>query len=324
MKYSLGIVITLLLIPYTLYAQPQSENNLTDAFWMEIWSDTSYRHTNFSSDEKDNKEEDFVITSLSLGTGFRFILANHLFLDPYLKFNLVGDWGRNLWNDVYWNNYYSWGFGGRLRHEYERNDNNKNPLWVDSFSIDIFMEYLFIENSLDNSKDKLPSNLNSENFRSGFSSWLAINSKTFFNNEVSLWGEMWSEFAYESTNFADEDYKNYYILRLNPAIGLKKDLHKFSIQPYYKCSFVEDFGDKRWNKEPWLNNVEYGPGIRLSFEDLIPIDESSLHLYTEFMNIYYFGRVEKEKYEGTSEEDFRVGINIWLPLGATKGSQRRF
>ena len=134
---------------------------------------------------------------------------------------------------------------------------------------------------------------------------------------------MWSQFSYESTNFSDKGFDNFFILNLNPTVGFKMDLNRISIQPYFRFSIKTDFGNEQWNMEPWLNNIEYGPGVRLSLGKLLPKLEISFHLYTEILKIYYFARVDSNKYINQSDNDFHIGISLWLPMGATKGSRPR-
>jgi hypothetical protein len=319
-----AIIITIIFAAYTSHSEPASASSLVDRLWAEIWTDTSYRSTNFGSDAKESKEEDFVITYLSGSAGVRFPLTEGISLDPYFKLDLVRDWCGNEWNDVYWNNNLDWGFGARAVYDYAAKTGNGGFFRVNSLSIHLFAEYLLIEDSLDGSKDKLPDGIHGSNVRSGVGSWLSIDTRPFLFDTMALWGEMWSEFAYENTGFSDREHGNFFILRLSPTIGLKLDvLKELSIQPYYALSLTSDFGNEEWNREPWLNGLEYGPGLRLSLGGFLPIEQLSLHLRAELLHSHYFGRVDEEKYAAQADRDFRVGLNIWLPLGATKGRLSR-
>ena len=171
-----------------------------------------------------------------------------------------------------------------------------------------------VDDSFDGAKEQLPSDLSLENFRAGFVSWMSVGTRTFFDRFLSIWGEMWSEFAYETTNFSDEGQDDYYILQLTPLVGLYADFGKFSVQPYYKLDLRRDFGGRTWNKEPWLNRSKHGPGIRIPIQQFIKMDHASIYLFAEYMDIKYHSRVGDERLKDWASYDYRTGLQFWIPL----------
>jgi len=176
-----------------------------------------------------------------------------------------------------------------------------------------FVEILFLSRSFIAGKDGIPEDISKINLRTGFHSWISVDSKKF--SGFSLWGEMWSELSYNSSNFGKKGNKKYGIIVLQPKIGLK---FKSLLQVYCKLDLMVDIGGKEWNKEPWLNNIKIGPGIRTG--NIKIYDGSSIHIYAEYLDINYFSRVNPIKYQNLSSNVFRIGIELWLPFGTTKGS----
>jgi hypothetical protein len=141
----------------------------------------------------------------------------------------------------------------------------------------------------------------------------------------NLWGEMWSDFTYGTTNFYQRGLDNYYILLFQPKIGASakfgaKDGIHISLEPYIKLDFAEDFGKEDWNKQLWSNNTTYGPGLRLVFDNYAPLKSASVKLFAETLSINYPERIGS-KADGRADSDFRAGINIWLPLGSSSWSK---
>nr|VFJ69018.1 MAG: hypothetical protein BECKDK2373C_GA0170839_12031 [Candidatus Kentron sp. DK] len=208
-----------------------------------------------------------------------------------------------------------WGGGARVFREWRGNGDKC------IFSMAPFAEYLTRENSPDGSKDRIPVDREQHNLRAGIGSWSELKGQGEYSD---LWFEMWSEFAYNSTNFEKGTEKDYYLLNLNPYVGYKWDFGKsgispyLSVQPYYRASFIRDFGKDTWNKMPWLNNISHGPGIRLSLENLINKHNMNFYLFVEHQNIEYPSRVEPSHYENNFDDDVSVGIRIWMPFGAIK------
>ena len=56
------------------------------------------------------------------------------------------------------------------------------------------------------------------------------------------------------------------------------------------------------------------PEIKLLKTD----QEADFYLYAEYVQIDYFSRVDAESYEFTADDDFRAGVEIFLPFGSTK------
>jgi hypothetical protein len=135
---------------------------------------------------------------------------------------------------------------------------------------------------------------------------------------------MWGEFAYESTNFYEDEKEDFFILTLQPKLGLKVRLcDVVSLQPYFGADFKTDFADETWNKKPWLNRIQYGPGVRLAFGNMDSLKNANIYLYCEDLSIDYLSRVNGDEYKYISKGDTRIGIQFWLPFGATRDSVYR-
>ncbi|MDY7037032.1 MAG: hypothetical protein SV375_12830 [Thermodesulfobacteriota bacterium] len=307
--------------------ESKKDSTMDDIFWMEAWSDNSYRDTNFGLEnpfwDRDYKEKDFIISMLTVKVGGRLPLYKNIYLDPYMKFELIGDWGNDMWNDVYWNNNFKWGPGARLRYEFKSSEQGTGS-WFKNLNLDIFSEYLTMEDSIDSSKNVIPDRVPNNNFRAGSSIWLSIDSRNTISDLVSFWGEMWGELAYESTNFYEAEKEDFYILALQPKLGLKFRLSNIvSLQPYFCADFKMDFADEKWNKKPWLNHIQYGPGIRLGFGNIKFLKNANIYLYWEDLSIDYLSRVSEDEYKYLASSDTRIGIEFWFPFGATKESVYR-
>lgn len=306
--------LILLIIAVTPSTSFDQSNDNKALLWTEVWANTSYRETNFGVERADYQEKDFFPTILSINTGIRLSIAPCLFFDPYLNIDVSEDFGNKPWNRVFWNNKTVVGPGTRLRYEYEGKDEEKGLFTLNSFFLGIFTEYLFMFDSLNGSNDPIPDSVNSENLRIGMDSWISIESKGY--NALSLWGEAWGECSYNSTNFYLKENDNFYSLSIQPRIGIQYKHEKFSLQPYYKLHLSADFGDKSWNKEPWFNNIQYGPGIRLLFENFKVKEGMVLLIYAESLKIDYLSRVDESKCSNISSEDYRINIEMWVPFGA--------
>jgi hypothetical protein len=316
--YISASILLLVLMPCTIKAEEQDQAAFSEKLFLEIWNDNSYRRTEFGTDEPDYSEEDFYISQLWVQTGARFDVMENVFFNTHFVFELVGDWGSEEWNDVYWNNMQVWGAGGRLSYEISPDPVDGQFLWVSDFNVELFADLLFSESTLDGANEEIPKEDLSNNVRTGISVWTALDSRDFFSGGMSLWAEIWGEFAYESTGFAEDYADNYYLFTIESLVGPQFPFGEISLQPYYAIDIIRDFGNEQWNKEPWLNNITYGPGIRLSLGSLLPVEQADLYLYAEYVNIDYFSRVESELYENTADDDVRFGIEIYLPFGATQ------
>ncbi|HBI15536.1 MAG TPA: hypothetical protein DDY20_08500 [Desulfobulbaceae bacterium] len=327
------ILALLLLLSVVSLAVAQAPATLAERLFFELWSDNSYRSTNFGADEpayrEDDffqpayREEDYLLSQLSLQAGLRTAVADSLFFDMRLSFELTGDWANEEWNDAYWNNMVAWGPGARLSYETSAEEDENRALWVSDFNAEFFADLLFSDDSPDQGKERIPALDARDNFRTGLSVWSAIDSREMFSGAMSLWAEIWAEAAYETTAFAEEPAEDFYPLNLDILAGPQFPVGRIAVQPYAAITVSCDLGDEAWNKEPWLNNVTWGPGFRLSMGDLVPIAEADLYLYAEYLEVDYFSRVDEESYAYSADEDFRAGIELYLPFGATRDRIKR-
>jgi len=301
--------------------------------WLEIGSDIGYQKNNFWFKDQKN----FGISVLDTKGGYRFYISElsktaYLFVDPYLRFELLGDLGGKEHNEFFWNNNLRYGPGIRVRIEHKINDEQSKYEWAKEYdfrfnyaNIDYYAEYLHI-NFIDRGQ-AVPDNIPRNDFRTGFNSWISADNNAKLSSKFmgGIWFEMWSDLTYYTTNFFLEGKDNFWILTLSPKIGLRGAYipwEGIAMEPYYRLDYVQDFLNKDWNKEAWSNNTKYGPGIRLSLGGLTKQTDTSIYLYTEYLNIDYHSRVGS-KSAGLSTNDFRAGLNLWIPFGASKGSQGR-
>ena len=302
-----------------------------DQLWIEIWNETAWHSTNFGVDSQYYKEEDWYRSSSNVRFGYRFPLKwqaenedHGWFLDPYIRLDLEYDFGNESWNKYAWNNHQKYGPGIRLRHEFQNDpEEPANFFWINSMTNDFYIEYLRIMDSIDSNKDDQADIVPEDNFRAGLNSYIAATSKLLFNEHAKVFAEMWEDFGYSSTNFYQDNIEDYYILQLQPKLGLSWIFEDFSLQPYLFADLVYDFGQNDWNKHEWLNNVKYGPGFRVSFSDIYNRKGTNIRLFVEYTKIHYFERVDEAEYENKADKDVVAGIELWLPFGSTKNSVDR-
>lgn len=314
-------ILTMVVISWLLDVRSALAVDVTQKrqhWWLEIGSDIGYQRTNAWYETQKN----FGISILSTRGGYRLYLNDFLFIDPYFKAELLGDLGGKEHNKFFWNNNLKYGPGVRVRMEHKKKieSGKEYGIRVNYANLDYYTEYLgisFIDRGVD-----IPDNIPREDFRTGLNSWISIDN----NYKLSpigimggLWFEMWSDLTYHSTNFYLEGKDKFNILTLSPKIGLRVAYHGVALEPYFRLDYVHDFLNKDWNKEAWSNNTKYGPGIRLSLGGLTKRpDTPTIYLYTEYVEIDYASRVGW-KSAGLSTDDFRAGINLWIPFGASRG-----
>ncbi|MBI4690822.1 MAG: hypothetical protein HY754_11260 [Nitrospirae bacterium] len=290
-------------------------------WWLEIGGDIGYQKTDFWFED----QQHFGKSVMDARGGYRFYISDYLFVDPYLRFELLGDLGGEEQNKFFWNNNLRYGPGIRVRaeHKIEYKVDEEHAFRFNYANLDYYAEYLHIS-FIDRGQD-IPDNIPRNDFRTGFNSWISADSSSKLsegNLMGGIWFEMWSDLTYHTTNFFLENKDNFCILTLSPKVGLRGDYHGIALEPYYRLDYVHDFLNEDWNKEAWSNNTKYGPGIRLSLGGLTKRTDTSIYLYTEYLNIDFDSRVGS-KSSGLSTNDFRAGLNLWIPFGASKGSQGR-
>ena len=329
----LGILILSWSYKSTAFADDINSPKEIKYWWLEIGSDIGYQRSNawYAT------QKDFWISILAAKGGYRFDFKKipFLYIDPYFKAELWWDLGNNDQNKFFWNNNLRYGPGVRVRAEYrEKCEDDKEkikdkkekchkdyniayPLRVNYANLDYFIEYLGI-NFIDRGQS-VPDNIPRNDFRTGLNSWVSIDNNINFGStglRGGIWFEMWGDLTYHSTNFFMDGKDNFNILTLSPKAGLRMAYGGVALEPYFRFDYVRDILDKDWNKEAWSNNTKYGPGIRLSLGGLTKRDNTSIYIYAEYVKIDYDSRVGL-KSAGLSTDDFRAGINLWIPFGAS-------
>lgn len=339
-----------------------STDAATPGYWAEIYNDFSYRTTNFGDDNVNIKADDFLINALVVKGGLRFDvidkkyhdkdredLKSGLYFDIYGKGEVLYDFLNKQWNDNVFSNNEK--IGGGLRLKYERRPaSHKRGLY---FSGELFSEYLHLYKSFDSSKDVFFKDINHDDVRVGFNTWSTyekeLNRKQVEDarkeeieiNPFLLFSELYGDFSYHTSNFATKNQNDYLILVLAPKIGLATELTAknnstikqlndkflpFSVKLglYGLLEYVRDLRNNEWNKNPYSNNTKYGIGCRLLFskpseEKFRENSEFSINIFIEQLWADYHSRALKWD---IADNDLRVGIKIWWPIGEAKYSKR--
>lgn len=297
-----------------------------------------------------------MFLSLSAKGGPRFYLLNKslgksskdlsIFLDFYATLNMLTDFNNNYHNNVFWNNYLKYGAGGRVRFEIDGGSNNSSYSFkLNYVNLDIYSEYIaidylrhvyknyendswiirnFSDNVINNISEKLPR----DDFKTGLNSWMFLDNKNKIGKTSLFWGlwfNMFTDLSYSRTNFFEDGKDDFLIFNVTPKGGVCLTYDAISLEPYYVVSYVRDLLNSDWNKETWSNNVKYGYGARLSLGGILNsnfenIESSSIFIFGESLNVDYHSRVG-DKAEGLVDRDYRVGINFWIPFGATANSE---
>ncbi len=310
----LFLLLPLLLAAVPVYSQ-EEESGFKDKLWLEINGSAQFMKTSFGWDTEEYTEEDFFPVSLRVNAGLRHNFNDFWFVDVYLHTNLSQDFGHEEWNDVSWSNSFTWTPTTRLGYHVFDDENEKDRgFYLEEISFNFFAAYENVEDSPSNSKDSQPDGTYTENFRAGVNSYISAASKQ--KGDIQFWLEFWNELAYNDTGLSEEPNKDFYIFQTQPVLGMSWFIGRLAVQPYLQTYISYDFGSEYYNKMPWLNEVEYGPGLRLSLGKFIPIANASLYLFGEWVWVDYFDRVDPEEYEETADDDFRIGLQFRLPFGA--------
>ncbi len=304
-----NMLLSALLLATGLWARPvmaeePASPKPEDAVRIVISGDAYYTRYNLdrSRDEECGDErKGYYLMLMPVEVSWKHYIREGFYVSPYTMFSVTHDFGDESWNKSYWNNNQIVSLGLRLGSEQDFTD--ESGMYTGGVYGALFAEYQFLTDSFDGSKDSVPDDISSGNFKTGASVWLAHSSDV--GRGVRFWKEMWGELAYHSTYFNDEDEDNYLIATLLPKIGLGFDMGKVALEPYLKVSLVNDFLGKDWNEEPWINYVQYGPGVRLSLSELLP---GSFYVYAEYFRVDYLDE------SSDVSEDVRYGLAFWVPI----------
>ncbi|MCF8383888.1 MAG: hypothetical protein K9G39_09935 [Chlorobium sp.] len=263
-----------------------------------------YSKYNFDRDrdESDGEErEGYYILSMPVSLSWKHYLDEKTFLAPYLNFTMTHDFGGESWNRHYWNNNQIVGLGVKVSREHSYADEKGE--YTGGLYTALFSEYQFMTSSVDQAKNEVPEGISTENFKTGVSLWYAR--KKPIAEGIRLWTEVWGELAYHSTYFSEEGANNYIIGTIAPKAGLSFDVGDVAIEPYVKAELVNDFLEEEWNREPWINYLQYGPGVRIALDKFLP---GSFSVYAEYLHVDYL-----DKKQDVSN-DIRFGVNFWIPI----------
>jgi hypothetical protein len=303
--------------------------------WLEIGSDLGHQKTDFWY----ISQEDFYKSTISAKGGYRFYAFDrnlskkgnsklNIHIDPYIKTELLADLGNREHNEFFWSNNLKYGAGFRARLEYNKENKKEHDLELNYINFDYFIEFLNMDSI--GRGDEIPDNIPRDDFRTGFNSWLFVDNNLKLDSEscftYGTWFNIWSDLTYARTLFFLKEKNNFIILTLSLKGGSRFGYKGIAFEPYYKVDYVRDLLSRDWNTEAWSNNMKYGFGLRLSLGGLLQLKDPerfkncSIFLYSEYLNIDFHSRV-KDKSEGLAEYDFRVGLNLWMPFGASKSSR---
>jgi len=327
-------------------------------YWAEIYDDFSYRN-NWGYDNKNISSTDNLINALVIKSGYRFDLVNReyfdndkkdlksgIYFDIYGKGEFLYDFLGKQQNDNVFCNNEKLGAGVRVKYE-KRPPGDERGFYLSS---EIFGEYLYLYKSIDSSKRNYYSDIDREDFRSGFNLWstfekeMPIEATKNKNQAIPLifFSELYGDFSYHTSNFATETEDDYLILVISPKVGaaaeltsensytikkLSEKITAFSFEPgvYALFEYIRDFRNNDWNRNPYNNNTKYGLGGRLIFskpagKDFSKFSEFSINVYIEQRWINYHHRALNWD---MADKDLHVGLNIWWPLGDAKYSKRK-
>lgn len=299
-----GAVICIGLASYSPALHAAEAEKPADGPSLVIGGNAYYSKYNFDRDRdaSDGEErEGYYILSMPVTLSWKHYLDAETHVAPYLNFTVTHDFGGESWNRHYWNNNQIVGLGARIGREHSYV--NEKGEYMGGLYTALFSEYQFMTSSFDHSKQDIPESISTENFKAGVSLWYAR--KKPIADGIRIWTEVWGELAYHSTYFSDEGENNYIIGTIAPKAGLSFDAGKLAIEPYVKAELVNDFLDEDWNREPWINYLQYGPGVRISLDRLLP---GSVSIYAEYLHVDYL-----DKQQDVSN-DIRVGVNFWIPI----------
>jgi hypothetical protein len=267
--------------------------------------DAYYSKNNFDRDRDElsgEKREGYYLASMQANLSLKHYLNESMFVAPYLNVIVTHDFGGKSWNRSYWNNNQVFGLGASLGKEHDFLDENGEYMggWYALF----FSEYQVITSSIDASKNDIPESVSSGNFKTGASIW--YDRKKTIGNGIRLWTEFWGEMAYHSTYFNDKGEDNYLLATIAPRVGLSFDAGKIAVEPYVKAELLNDFLGEEWNREPWINYLQYGPGIRISLDRILT---GNVSLFAEYLHVEYLDRKQEDV-----SDDIRAGLIFWIPV----------
>jgi len=268
------------------------------------------------------RNEGYDLFSIPLQLRYNFILSDEkrkdksTYLAPYVNYTIRHDVGCNSWNDVYWNNNEIAVVGVQIGHSMDFwYPNYKAPkkTYMGGLNISLFSEYQrryqWRKSGIYKSKDIIPSEVTPENQSTGVNLWVK---KIIGNNNLRAWGELWGQFAYQSTNFyekeADNKSKNdYYIGTLAQKAGISYDLIKeLAIEPYVTAICTKDFGRNQWNDKAYNNYSQYGGGLRIALNKILPGEP---YIYSEYLWVNDRSIKNQDR-----NNDLKIGFSYWVKL----------
>ena len=266
------------------------------------------------------KNEDYTLLSFPLQLRYNFIIneeksqSKSTFIAPYVNYTIRHDFRHDSWNNKYWNNNQIDAIGlqfGTAHDYYIPSYKAKKKIYMGGLYLSIFSEYQWRNSYFNKSKESIPSEVAPENFSTGINIWLA-HKKIIGNNNLRAWGELWGQFAYQSTNFyekeADNKSKNdYYIGTLAPKAGISYDLIKeLAIEPYVTAICTKDFGRNQWNDKAYNNYSQYGGGLRIALNKILPGEP---YIYSEYLWVNDRSIKNQDR-----NNDLKIGFSYWVKL----------
>lgn len=264
-----------------------------------------YSRNNFDrerDESSDQRRDGYWLATMSANLSLKHLFDSRAFISPYLNMKLVHDFGDESWNRSYWNNNQVMGLGVKLGTESSFTD--EEDRYIGGWEGALFSEYQFMLASVDGSKHAVPETVAGENFKTGINAWYSR--KSTLAGGLGFWVDGWGEFSYNSTAFNDKGKDDYLLFNISPSAGVSFEAGQVTLKPYVRVAVVKDFFGSDWNRETWTNNLQYGPGLRISLDRLFPGD---VFLFAEYLRVEYFNK----KLDDVTE-DVRVGITFWIPV----------
>jgi hypothetical protein len=300
------IIVAALLLMGTAAGAPSAfaGEKPADGIRLELGGGAYYSKNNFDrkrDDASGETREGYYLLSVPLTLSWKHYLDEHTYAAPYLDLAVTHDFGEASRNRHYWSNSQVAGVGFRLGTEHSYI--GRNGEYLGGLYASLYSEYQVMSSSIDRSKQEIPEDNATENFKSGVSMWYSRSYPVA--SGTSFWTELWGEFAYHSTSFSQKGEGDYLLATVAPKVGVSFDAGKIAVEPYLKAELVNDFLGKEWNREPWLNYLQYGPGLRIALGKILP---GNVYLYAEYLHVGYFDKKQE------ASDDVRAGVSFWIPI----------
>jgi hypothetical protein len=273
--------------------------------WADTWTSAAYYQTNF-----ERKDFNGPLARFEGRLGITLLpMWGETTLNPYVVY-----WGAASSDNNHYNNYIAAGGGVRFypfAHLETGNLLKEIKVFAESLNIDYLKDK---QNALYWPPGAAtPEAKPGQDVRYGMDLWYEWNQSqadgSIRANRGYPWFEMFLNMSLRSTNFYQPDF-NSYLLQLQPKIGIYTSGSDEvpGIEPYLLGELT-----KSGKSDFWLNNMQYGLGVRLhpfrndNTKGIIRNLFYKLKIYFEARYVSYLG---EKPTDGRPANDFRLGIDF--------------